>query len=312
MNKFLTLASTTVLLLGAFLIAGCSSGGSSGGVDGGGGGGSGTSGTTFDGNLDPAAIDATNVETIGKAAGESVQLADATTILPGAASISSSSTVDQINNIIFSAADTSNLPAALDLSEMFCDSGAVTSTDNTPGESGEFTLTYTFASCVLKETGGSITVNGISTIHYDNFNNFPNTGFSITYSNFTVFDSVNNEETTLNVAFSCSNFSDIFSCTFNSDFIGNDGVIHRVTNFDIAGNRTSGFNGSATFFHGTFGQVSLTIIDVTYGGCGIFPDGGTVNFSSSDDASSGTITFNGDCTVSGTWSNSGGSGSFPT
>ena len=103
--------------------------------------------------------------------------------------------------------------------------------------------------------------------------------------------------------------TDAFSCTYNSDFVGTDGTTHRIADFNIFGNATDGFNGTATFYHGTFGSVSITATGITYGSCGTYPDGGSVAFDSTD-GSSGTIIFNADCSVSGTWDNGVTVGSF--
>jgi len=99
------------------------------------------------------------------------------------------------------------------------------------------------------------------------------------------------------------------SCSFSAEYTGADGVTHRVSEFNFSGNASFGFNGTATFFHGTYGGTRITATNITYGACGTYPDGGTIAFSSSD-GSSGTVTFNSNCTISGTWSNSAGSGSF--
>lgn len=301
MNKFLTLTSTTALLLGAFMITSCSSGGGGSSNDGGGGG----TGTAFDGNIDPAAIDASNSEDIGKAAGEAVQKADASTGLPGAIAVSSSVNMEQINGIVLATTNALNLPAGPDVPGV-CDSGSATVSDTTPPSSGQYNITITYTAC--RVTGTDITVDGTASIRYDDFTDL-NAGFSITYSNFTVTDPVNGT-TTIDLNFSCTNLSDFTTCTYNSDFVGSDGATHRVTDFTISGDQVSGFNGTATFLHGTFGEVSITITNITYGNCGVFPDGGTISFSSSN-GSSGTIIFNADCTVSGTWDDGAGlSGSF--
>lgn len=307
MHKFLTLTSTTALLLGAFLITGCSS--SDDGAtttvpaDDGGGGGTTTGGsTTFDGNTAPAAIDATNTEAIGKAAGESVQKADASTGLPGAIAINSPINMDQINDIVLSTANSLNIPAGIDVPGV-CSSGSASMSDTAaPPTSGPYDMTITYNDCTVTNT--NITVDGSAVIHYDDFSN-PTTAFSITYNNFTVTDPVNGTQT-INMSMACNGTG----CSFNSDFAGSDGVTHRITNFNVSGDASSGFSGSATFFHGTYGEVTTSFSGITYGGsCGSIPNGGTITYNSTD-GSSGTIIFAGDCSVSGSWSNSGGSGSF--
>lgn len=293
MNKFLTISTSTALLLGAFIITSCSSDDGT----------TGTTGTTFDGNSSPAAIDASNVEAIGKSAGESVQKADASTGLPGAITITTSTDMNQINNIVLATANISDLPASVDISSQICTSGTASSTFPTVS-SGPADIVTTYSNCLV--IGSEITIDGKATIHYDDILNLT-VNFSITYSNFTVTDPVNGT-TTINLTIACT---DLGNCTLNSDFVGTDGVTHRVTEFTITVDATNNeFSGSATFFHGTYGEVTITITGVTYGGsCGDIPNGGDISFTSSD-GSAGTITFNPDCTTSGSWTNSAGSGTF--
>jgi len=282
------------IMLSAFILLGtaCSSGG-----------GGGDDGVTFDGNEAPAAIDASNAEAIGTGSGEAVQKADASTSLPGALALGSSANVNQINSIVLSTADILTLPAAEELPGV-CSSGSASISDVPSATSGPIEFTITYKTCAV--TGTNIIADGKAVLDFDDVGN-PDAGFTITYINFKVTDPVNGT-TTLNLVMDCTNPA---SCTFNSDFVGSDGSTHRITDFSISGDASSGFNGSATFLHGTHGRVSITITDISYNGtCDPFPSGGSIAFSSSN-GSSGTIIFNSDCTVSGTWNNGAGtSGSF--
>jgi hypothetical protein len=267
-----------------------------------------TTTTTFSGNTAPAAIDASNVEAIGKSAGEAVQKAAASTSLPTSIAISSSSPdMDQINNIVLSTARSINQPAGYDISSYVCESGTASSTYDytTPVTSGPYDETITYNNC--KYSGSNITVNGSVIIHFDDIGDL-NAAYSITYNDFTVTDPVYGT-TTINWSYSCTNLSDYYSCTYSSDFVGSDGVTSRITEYSIYGDPTGGYTGSATFYHGTYGEVSLTITGITYGSCGALPDGGDIAFSSTT-GSSGTIMFHSDCSVSGTWVSGTGSGSF--
>ena len=145
-----------------------------------------------------------------------------------------------------------------------------------------------------------MTFNGTVTFHYNDISNI-DAGYSFTYTNFTVTDPTYGT-TTIDMTVVCTNRS---NCTYNSDFAGSDGVTYRVTNSNISGDASNGFYGSATFYNGTYGEVTISISGITYGNCGTFPDGGNISFSSSN-GSSGTITFNSNCTVSGTWSDGAG------
>ena len=295
MNNLLRNTSYILLASSVAFISACSSS-SDGGTT--------SAAVEYAGNLDPATIDDLNALAVGTAAGESIQVADSSTGLPTGITTSSSSTaIDmlELNELVMSTADTLRLPAGVDVSASVCSSGTANVSDTAGASSGPVDFTITYGTCVL--IGADITINGTATIHYDDISDI-NAGFTITYTNFTVTDSLGT--TTINMTMVCTSG---FSCTINSDFVGSDGITHRVADFSITGSAGSGFNGTATFFHGTHGSVSITVTGVTYGSCGSIPDGGTISFSSSD-GSSGTVTFNSDCTISGTWSNSSGSGSF--
>lgn len=295
MNKFITLStSSALLLLGAFFITSCSSSG---------GGDTPAASTIYTGSTTPAAIDVNNAEAIGKAAGESVQIANSSTGLPVGITIDNgiAANLTEINKIIIANIDVLTLPAGVDISANFCSSGTASATDPGSATSGPVDITTTFNNCAL--ISSNITVSGTFKMHFDDIAN-TNAGFSITYTNFKVTDA--NGTTTINMSMICTSNA---SCTFNSDYVGTDGVTHRVTDFSFLGNASTGFNGTATFFHGTYGSINIIATNITYGSCGTYPDGGSIAFSSTN-GSSGTIIFNSDCSVSGTWDNGVISGSF--
>ncbi|MDI9245658.1 hypothetical protein [Marinobacter sp. CHS3-4] len=273
--------------------------GCGGGSSGGGGGGSGSEGATFSGNTSPAEIDQDNAEDIGLAAGESVDKASASGGLPSSplgVRVSGPIDMDELNDIVLQTGQQLSMPSGV-LVEDVCSSG----TADVSGLSNASRTTITYNNCVLD--GTAVTVDGSAVIEYENVND-PTAGFSITYNNFTVTDP-NSGTQTINAVLVCSDTG----CTYNSDFVGQDGVTHRVTDFSVTGDRDNGFNGSATFFHGTHGSVTITISNLTYGSCGTVPDSGSISFSGTN-GTSGTINFNGDCTVTGTWNNGTTSGSF--
>lgn len=260
----------------------------------------------YAGNLDPAAIDDLNALAIGTSAGESIQIADSSTGLPTGVSVNSGAgiSMQELNDAVIASIDTSlNLPAGIDVPGV-CSTGTADISDIGSATSGPVDITITYSNCVL--IGEDITVNGSVTIHYNDISNI-DSGFTATYNNFTVTDSLGT--TTINMTMVCTSG---FSCTFNSDFVGSDGITHRVSDFSISGSGSTGdeFFGSATFYHGTHGSVSITVTGVTYGACGSIPDGGTISFISSD-GSSGSVTFHPDCSISGDWSDGiGGAGTF--
>ena len=293
MKIFTSFPFSSALLLVAFFITGCSSGG----------GGAAAPVTSYTGSTTPAAIDADNAETIGKASGEAIQIANSSTGLPVGISIdnNTSDNLTEINNIIISNLDILTLPSAVDISAQVCSSGTASSTDPGNVTSGPLDITVTFSNCAFIYS--DITISGTAKMHFDDTAN-RNMDFSITYTNFKVTDP--NGTTTINMSMVCTSGS---ACVFNSDFVGSDGLTHRVSNFSFYGSASTEYNGSATFYHGTFGSVSITATNITYGSCSTYPDGGSVAFDSTD-GSSGTIIFNADCSVSGTWDNGVTSGSF--
>jgi len=292
MSGFFSKTNVAILLSSTILFTGCSS------DDG---------GTSI--NTAPATIDATNAEAIGKAAGEAIQIADATNGLPTSV-VTSSTGLTEIDTLFINAANTAmdnvvNLPAAYagDVSSITCSSGTA-SISMTDAYTGPVDITMTYNNCILM--GTSITATGTFAMHWNDISD-PNAGFNFTYTNFTVIDPDNGTTVTMNMTMDCP--TGYLSCTFSSDFTGTDGTTHRVSNFSFSGDATFGFNGTATFSHGTYGSVSITATNITYGSCGTYPDGGTIAFSSTD-GSSGTIIFNADCSVSGTWNDGISSGSF--
>lgn len=282
-------------------LIGCGGSSSSGG---GGGGGTADDTTTFSGNTAPAEIDAGNAQAIGQAAGESVERASASSTLPSAPiAFQASGPIDvsALTDLMLETAEQLAVPSGIEV-EGVCSSGTASSTVEPPNRT-----VLTFNNCLLIDA--SATINGSAVIEFDDAFTNEDSGFTITYSNFSVTESGSGTTQTINMVVVCSG---IGVCTFNSDFVGSDGVTHRVSDFSITGDGTgiSPYNGSATFFHGTHGSVTITVDNVTYGGgCGPLPDGGTITFTGGN-STSGTIFFAGDCTVSGTFNNGSGAVSF--
>ena len=284
---------------------GAEDGGSNiGGNDGGdsnGGGGGGTA--TFDGPADPAEIDADNVKEIGQAAGESVEKASASTGLPSSpvgVQMSGSIDIDALNDIVLQSVQQLSMPSGIEI-DGICSSGSV----NVPVPDGA-TVTNssegTYNNCVLPNS--SVTIDGSAVIEFNEASN-PNAGFTITYNNFTVTDPVSGTQT-INAVIVCSGTGG--GCTFNSDFVGDDGVTHRVSNVSITGDGTgtSPYTGTATFSHGTHGSVDITVSNVTYGSCGSLPDGGSISFTGAN-GTEGRVDFDSACSVTGSFKDVSGS-----
>jgi hypothetical protein len=294
MQLFNVASLLKVFLLSLTLtLIGCGGGGSSGGGE------TGDGPTTFSGSTAPADINADNAQEIGEAAGESVDKASASTGLPSApigVRVSGPVKIDALNDIILETGQQLSMPTGAEV-EGVCSSGSA----STSGASTS-RIEVNYNDCVVS---GSVTIDGSAVIEFNDAND-PNAGFTITYNDFTVTDPESGTQT-INAVVVCSGGGG--GCTINSDFVGEDGVTHRVSDASITGDEISGYNGTATFFHGTHGSVSITVSNVTYGSCGSLPDGGTISFDGGN-GTSGTINFNGDCSVTGTFSDGSGSVSF--
>jgi hypothetical protein len=146
----------------------------------------------------------------------------------------------------------------------------------------------TFLSYCDASVGAQYSIDGQVVFNYNDIAD-SNSGFSLQYNGVTVNDG--SQTITLNMSVECSNGS---TCTIVSDYVGNDGRTYRIADISLTGDATTGFSGSATFFHPDHGSVSITASSVTYGGCGNFPDGGSVTASGT--TGTAQIDFNNDCT----------------
>lgn len=266
-----------------------------------------SSGISFSGNNSPASVNESNAKDIGVAAGESVQEAANSASLPSAVSIDSDIQVDyselsELNGAVLDHANQMLVPLGVVVQlDNLCITGSVSA--NVPNvTSGPATVIFTYSRCRM--SGTFITATGKATVRFNNIAN-KNAGYTVKYSNFKI-SSPSSGTYTLNLLMDCSSSN---NCTYNSDFIGSDGRTHRVSALSFSGNASSGFNGTATFYHARHGRTTISVSYVTYGTCGNKPDGGSLTFIGAS-GSSGFITFNSDCTASGTWTNGSISGSF--
>lgn len=298
MKKYLSgFVAFLVVVLGMSLTA-CSGGGSS----------SGASGISYSGNSSPAEIDGDNAQEIGEVAGESVRRAVGADSLPSGVAIDPVISQQEIRAIISDTVSASlgYTPSAanvvIDVSEDVCSSGSATVgyPESYLGV-GYLEMKLSYTNCIVE----GILFDGVVEATFDDLED-PNAAFSFHYIDFLVQDGMG-ESVVLNMLVECENQ---LSCFVSSDFVGSDGRVHRVSEFNVTGNDGDGYNGTASVYHSVYGKVSITITNVTYGACGTMPDGGSIAFESVD--SSGTIFFAGDCTQTGTWTNdtSGTSGSF--
>ena len=296
MSKIYSHFAITSVLLSLLAIFGCSSSG--------GGGDTGTTLPIYSGSTTPAAITSTNAEEMSRRSTEGVnELVDITTTgegIPLAVNISSNNNaalvlkVEDIAREILNGLSTLNLPAGLVITweelnaesgtNEFC-GGSVTVPDDFDPD-GLLNLTMTFNNLCFDDGITALVMNGTIT--------FTETASTITVS-FTNF-SVNIDGTTETITATITCDISGLTCTISTDFIGSDGNVYRITNATVTGDAFSGYDVNATFYHYELGVVTITTtVPITYGGCGIFPDYGMIDISSSD-GSFVTATFNINCT----------------
>lgn len=279
-----TQTALAALLATPIFLTGCSS------DDGGGGA------TTYSGSTSAATISADNAEAVGVAATEATTQAisedTANESNPFAFAVASSnqagdninSTVSQIirsmqsqsgnlvSGVTVGAADFAGDP-------YYC-GGSVTVPDDFNATSGSMTFSnfcYDFL--------GPITMNGVITFSETA------TTLTITYTNFTA--TFEGESYTINSSVTCSLDANGFvtSCSISSTYTGSDGLIYRVDDFTVSGSPTSGFDVDATFYHPTYGSVTInTTVPVMFECTGPQPSAGSITYTGSG-GTSGSITF---------------------
>jgi hypothetical protein len=117
----------------------------------------------------------------------------------------------------------------------------------------------------------------------------------MTYVDFTVTTGGTAESFNATITCDTSSTSST-SCTFSSTFVGSDGNVHSIDNYTVTGDDTFGYNVSATFYHDTYGEVTIfTSAALTFGACGVYPDGGEI-YIESGTGSNIYITFYPSCT----------------
>ena len=303
-----TLSLIPVVLL-SLTLHGCSSGG---------GGDSAAAAPVYAGNVSPAAINATSAETMGRTATEGVNEAvnmmstgDGIPFFPVGVETNSPSDAlaqktRQIAMDILEGSAMLDIPAAAVMSSdqlnaetggnAFC-GGSVIIPDNID-QNAALNFTMTFVNLCYDDGINALTMNGVLAFTETD------TAFSIIFTNFSVVIDGNTE--TFSGTFTCD--TTLSNCAIATDFAGSDGNIFRLENVDINGDNVLGYTVIADFYHYELGMVSITTpVSVSYGACGIYPDGGTITLTGTA-GSFMSVTFNPDCTF--TLQGFDGSGSF--
>ena len=277
MSGFISKLSMGSILFSSLALFGCSSGGGDSAA--------GASGSvSYAGLSSPTAVNATNAEALTTAGGESIQHgADSSDLEALSANMASA-----IASAMASAGSPA-LPTAY--TEIGSCGGSVSIPDNqvnfNSAPSGPVTFNMTFTNYCDVSLGAQYLMNGQVVFSFVDISN-PAAGFIIDYDGFTINDG--SGPITINLTVDCSNFN---TCSIISDYIGSDGGIYRVADFSFTGDASTGFNGSATFYHPGHGSVTITASNVTYGSCGGFPHGGSVT--ANGITGSAQIVFVSDC-----------------
>ncbi len=287
MSGIFTHLSISTVLVSSLVMYGCSSGSGDSAPGG--------TSTTYSGLTIPAAVNVTNAEALATSSGEAVQRG-ADSLSSNVFGIAMSSNTDEIEALSASLAtamasnDAINLPSAYTMNGN-C-GGNVTIPDSQlesfNAGSGPASFTMTFTEYCDSSVGAQYTINGQVVFNYIDIGN-PNSGFTIQYIGVTANDG--SGPVTINMTVDCSNLS---TCTIVSDYVGADGSTYRVSEMSFYGDATTGINGSATFYHSSIGSVTITASSVTYGSCGVHPDGGTIDVIGT--TGSAQAVFNSNCT----------------
>jgi len=308
MSDTISRLSNVSILITSLAMFGCSSGGDAG-----------VSTPLYSGAVTPAAITLANAEEVAQKSTEGVNEAvnmtnagDGIPFLPTAVEAGSSTdaTAQKISNIVFSVLNGTtslNLPAAAvltaddlnaentDPSVVFC-GGSVSVPDNVDPNATTFDLSMGFNRLCVDDGVTVMEMNG--SLRFV----MTETSVSITFTNFSV--SADGVQETFSGVFSCD--GTMSNCALSTDYVGSDGNVYRLADVDISGDSQIGYSVGAAFYHHELGSVTIaTVTPVAYGGCGVYPSGGTITVSSTD-GSSITITFSGcSYSINGVDANSG-------
>ena len=307
MSKLISRVSIASVLITLLAMLGCSSGGGDAGV----------SVPLYSGNTAPAAITLADAEEMARRStegvNEAVNLTKTGDGLPfavetGSASDALAQKVRDVAVRVLDGTTTLNLPGGLVLTHTdlnaetggndFC-GGSVTVPDNID-QTTTLNFSMTFNSLCFDDGITALVMSG-TLVFAETASNI-----SITFTNFSV--NINGEQETFSGVFSCD--TTMSNCTISTDFVGSDGNVYRLANVDII-DTGNGYDLNANFFHHQHGEVSITTTQlITYGGCGVFPNGGVIQITGSG-GSSMMVTFNSDCTFTIQGSD-GGSSFGPT
>ncbi len=145
-----------------------------------------------------------------------------------------------------------------DVSDYLCLSGgsAVYQYDTDNFTQDRYSFSYVYDQCNYTFGDYSVVTDGTGSLEYDN-------GITTTEFNLTI--TTNDETYTMSGTWTCS---DMLDCTFDEEF-SVEGVDYQVSNVEVSGNTSSGFNISGRINHSDLGYVDFVatgLVQCTDGG----------------------------------------------
>jgi hypothetical protein len=175
----------------------------------------------------------------------------------------------------------------VNLTSSLCNTGSIIATYPDTGSTGSWRIDYDQCTHSASHGGNtySTTYNGSVEGSYTQVGN----GFryEYRYENFTVTvqGPTGNHSQTFNMSMTCAtndNGTD-YSCDYYSDYTGYDSRIYRVSDVDVSGNDSSGYNVSVRVYDPDHGYVTVTTeVPVTYGCSSGYPNAGRIQVEGAD------------------------------
>jgi hypothetical protein len=167
------------------------------------------------------------------------------------------------------------------LTSTLCDSGSIIATYPDSG-AGNWSIAYNQCTRTVSYGGHTYSTSYNGTVegtHTQAGNGFR---YEYQYENFTVAiqSPTGNHSWTFNMSMTCTanEGGTNFSCEYYSDYQGLDNRIYRVSNVDVSGNESTGYNVSVRVYDPDHGYVTVTTeVPVTYGCTNGYPDAGRVH-----------------------------------
>jgi hypothetical protein len=170
----------------------------------------------------------------------------------------------------------------VNLTSSLCDSGSIIATFPDTGSTGNWRLDYNQCTRSISYGGNTLSssFNGSVEVDYSQVGN----GFhyEYQYDNFTVTSQgpTGNHSMTFNMTMTCTTNNDgsNYNCEFYSDYQGYDERIYRISDVDVSGDDSSGYNVAVRVYDPDHGYVTVTTeVPITYSCNSGYPNTGRVN-----------------------------------